>query len=172
MTCPSDSNKPLNWCGVNCSARMSRRSPRSVKKRSKTSFAALNRSLDQSEEKVFANPRNAASGTLRQLDAKVVRDRALSFFAFEIQHSSKIFASDYESLAWLLSTGVPVIPDITKCRSAGEVIEAIIARRETGLMPPIAIRSTGQKCVGTTSARVATLVPIVPFAIMPRTFGM
>ncbi len=89
------------------------------------SFAALNRSLDQSEEKVFANPRNAASGTLRQLDAKVVRDRALSFFAFEIQHSSKIFASDYESLAWLLSTGVPVIPDITKCRSAGEVIEAI-----------------------------------------------
>ncbi len=89
------------------------------------SFAALNRSLDQSEEKVFANPRNAASGTLRQLDAKVVRDRALSFFAFEIQHSSKIFASDYESLAWLLSTGVPVIPDIAKCRSADEVIEAI-----------------------------------------------
>lgn len=89
------------------------------------SFTALNRSLDQSEEKVFANPRNAASGTLRQLDAKVVRDRALSFFAFEIQHSSKIFASDYESLAWLLSTGVPVIPDIAKCRSAGEVIEAI-----------------------------------------------
>lgn len=89
------------------------------------SFAALNRSLDQSEEKMFANPRNAASGTLRQLDAKVVRDRALSFFAFEIQHSSKIFASDYESLAWLLSTGIPVIPDIAKCRSAGEVIEAI-----------------------------------------------
>ncbi|HPY64294.1 MAG TPA: NAD-dependent DNA ligase LigA [Bacillota bacterium] len=89
------------------------------------SFTALNRSLDQSEEKVFANPRNAASGTLRQLDAKVVRDRALSFFAFEIQHSSKIFASDYESLAWLLSTGVPVIPDIAKCRSADEVIEAI-----------------------------------------------
>lgn len=89
------------------------------------SFTALNRSLDQSEEKVFANPRNAASGTLRQLDAKVVRDRALSFFAFEIQHSSKIFASDYESLAWLLSTGIPVIPDIAKCRSADEVIEAI-----------------------------------------------
>ncbi|MGI6508491.1 MAG: NAD-dependent DNA ligase LigA [Saccharofermentanales bacterium] len=89
------------------------------------SFDALNRSLGDSGEKAFANPRNAAAGTLRQLDATVVRDRGLSFFAFEIQHSSRSFSNDSASLSWLSDLGVPVIPEISVCRSSGEVIDAI-----------------------------------------------
>lgn len=92
-----------------------------------SSFEVLNQSLVHSDEKAFANPRNAAAGTLRQIDAKVVRDRALSFFAFEIQHSSNTFASDSASLSWLSGTGVPVIPDLAVCHSSDEVIEAIEA---------------------------------------------
>ncbi|HHW93224.1 MAG TPA: NAD-dependent DNA ligase LigA [Clostridiaceae bacterium] len=99
------------------------------------SFDALNQSLSLLGDKVFANPRNAAAGTLRQLDATVVRDRALSFFAFEIQHSSNSFSNDSSMLAWLSDVGIPVIPDVVLCHSSKEVIEAIesIERRREAL---------------------------------------
>ncbi len=89
------------------------------------SFEALNQSLARSDDKLFANPRNAAAGTLRQLDASIVRERALSFLAFEIQHSTNVFSSDSASLIWLSNAGVPVIPDIATCHTAEEVIQAI-----------------------------------------------
>lgn len=89
------------------------------------SFESLNQTLRDSHDKTFANPRNAAAGTLRQLDEKVVRDRGLSFFAFEIQHSDKFFATDSDALRWLDRAGIPVIPDVTRCETADEVIRAI-----------------------------------------------
>ncbi|MES0370991.1 MAG: NAD-dependent DNA ligase LigA [Mariprofundaceae bacterium] len=51
---------------------------------SKASFEALNRTQEQEGEKLFANPRNAAAGSLRQLDAKVTAKRRLSFFAYGV----------------------------------------------------------------------------------------
>ncbi|NLG30820.1 MAG: hypothetical protein GX551_06575, partial [Clostridiaceae bacterium] len=65
---------------------------------SQKSFESLNASLKQAGSKLFANPRNAASGTMRQLDASVVRERDLSFFAFDVQHASRRFEGDRESL--------------------------------------------------------------------------
>ena len=51
---------------------------------SRTAFDHVNRERTQSGEKLFANPRNAASGSLRQLDPLVTRRRHLQFFAYSI----------------------------------------------------------------------------------------
>ncbi len=99
------------------------------------SFDALNQSLGSSGDKLFANPRNAAAGTLRQLDATVVRDRGLSFFAFEAQYASRSFSNDSATLSWLSHLGIPVVPEIAVCRTSDEVLEAIelIGRRRDEL---------------------------------------
>lgn len=89
------------------------------------SFESLNRELEEEGKKLFANPRNAASGTIRQLDASVVRSRNLSFFAFEVQHASRGFRSDSESLDWLKSLGFLVIPELEKAVTAEEVMAAV-----------------------------------------------
>ncbi|NLA71480.1 MAG: NAD-dependent DNA ligase LigA [Clostridiaceae bacterium] len=92
-----------------------------------TSFEALNTTLRESDKKLFANPRNAAAGSLRQLDASVVGQRGLSFFAFDVQYSTRSFDNDYESLAWISELGLPVIPDIVPCQTPDEVISAVDA---------------------------------------------
>lgn len=99
------------------------------------SFDALNQQLAASGEKLFANPRNAAAGTLRQLDAGIVGQRGLSFFAFEIQHTSVSFPRDSEALRWLGEAGIPIIPEIAACQSSEEIIQAIesIERRRCEL---------------------------------------
>jgi DNA ligase (NAD+) len=92
---------------------------------SQKSFESLNASLKQAGSKLFANPRNAASGTMRQLDASVVRERDLSFFAFDVQHASRRFEGDRESLMWLSSLSIPVIPKLVTATTATQIIEAI-----------------------------------------------
>ena len=92
---------------------------------SQKSFESLNASLEQAGSKLFANPRNAASGTMRQLDASVVRERDLSFFAFDVQHASRRFEGDRESLMWLSSLSIPVIPKLVTATTAKQIIEAI-----------------------------------------------
>ncbi len=67
----------------------------------KDEFERINGELTAKDEKTFANPRNAAAGTLRQLDSAVVRERGLAFTAFEIQHSSRSFTSDRDELLYL-----------------------------------------------------------------------
>lgn len=51
---------------------------------SRTTFARVNRDRQASGEKLFANPRNAASGSLRQLDPLITRSRELQFFAYSV----------------------------------------------------------------------------------------
>ncbi len=91
-------------------------------------FEKINARQEETGGKVFANPRNCAAGTLRQLDPRVVRERGLELFVFNLQLiSPKTFASHAESLAWLASQGFPTSPGYRLCKTADEVWQAIEA---------------------------------------------
>jgi len=70
---------------------------------SKASFAALNAKQEAAGDKVFANPRNAAAGSLRQLDASITASRKLSFFAYATGLNGDVFASSQSELLEKLS---------------------------------------------------------------------
>jgi len=74
------------------------------------SFAELNRRAERRGEKVFANPRNAAAGSLRQKDPRVTAERPLHFFAYGIGAAEGIEAPETQSdwLDWLAELGFPV----------------------------------------------------------------
>ena len=99
----------------------------------KKSFEKLNQRQEQEGKPLFANPRNAAAGSLRQLDPKVAAKRGLDIYIFNIQFAEGIdFASHIESLKYLKSLKFKVIPQ--KCLSSvpaiNEEIIAIDAGRE------------------------------------------
>lgn len=72
-------------------------------------FARLNDTQQQRGDKVFANPRNAAAGSLRQLDSKVTAQRPLRFFAYGWgEVSADLPARHSDVLEWLASLGLPV----------------------------------------------------------------
>ena len=76
----------------------------------KKDFEALNRQRENHGEKTFANPRNAAAGSLRQIDPKMTATRPLSFFAYEVYQNDglPIGNTHSESISWLHKMGVPV----------------------------------------------------------------
>ncbi|HHX12767.1 MAG TPA: NAD-dependent DNA ligase LigA, partial [Clostridiales bacterium] len=77
-------------------------------------------------KKLFANPRNCAAGTLRQLDLSVVKERKLSLFVFNVQDAEGItFTSHSESFDWLKKQGIKVIEGYSLCKTAQEVWDAI-----------------------------------------------
>lgn len=89
-------------------------------------FEAVNERLEAAGKKLFANPRNCSAGTLRQLDPKVVKERKLSLYVFNVQEAKGItFGSHSESLEWLKSQGIKVIEGYQKCHTAEEVWAAI-----------------------------------------------
>lgn len=93
---------------------------------SNADFESVNERMEAAGKKIFANPRNCAAGTLRQLDPKVVEERKLSLFVFNVQEARGIeFSTHSESLEWLKKQGVKVIEDYKKCATADEVWEAI-----------------------------------------------
>lgn len=76
-------------------------------------FARLNQRLRDAGHKSFMNPRNAAAGSLRQLDPKITAGRSLSFFAYGIGAISPGFPvpeTQWDLLAWLETLGLPVCP--------------------------------------------------------------
>ena len=78
---------------------------------SKKVFHKLNEEREAQGEATFANPRNAAAGSLRQLDSKVCAKRRLDIRIFNLQLAEgKSFASHEESIAYLASQGFPMIP--------------------------------------------------------------
>lgn len=93
--------------------------------------AAFQRVNEQQEllgKKPFANPRNCAAGTLRQLDSAVTKARELSLFIFNIQDTRGIqFETHTQGYEYLKKQGIAVIDDYKICRSADEVWEAITA---------------------------------------------
>lgn len=92
---------------------------------SRAKFDKLNERREAEGEALFANPRNAAAGTLRQLDSKITASRGLDIFVFNYQTGSKGFTTHSESLEWLKSVGFTVLPEFSVVKTADEVIDAI-----------------------------------------------
>lgn len=87
-------------------------------------FEKINAELEMQGERTFANPRNAASGTLRQLDASVVASRRLDLFPYDVLSGrQKMFATHWESFQWLEKAGFNVNPNRALCKNIDEVIE-------------------------------------------------
>ncbi len=78
----------------------------------KADFLRLNQAREQEGEPTFANPRSAAAGSLRQLDAKVTAGRRLSLFVYELgAWPGRPFESHQAKLSWLASLGLPINPE-------------------------------------------------------------
>ncbi len=89
----------------------------------KSDFAALNAAQQKAEAKVFANPRNAAAGSLRQKDASVTAARPLRFLAHGWGAVSDVpAATQYEMMRLIESWGVPVSPLIGRFESVADVL--------------------------------------------------
>ncbi len=87
-------------------------------------FDKINEDLLAQNKQQLSNPRNAAAGTLRQLDSELVRKRNLSIFVFNVQKGGK-FAKHSESLDYLDKAGLKTISLRYICRTKEEVISAI-----------------------------------------------
>ncbi|HEV2883274.1 MAG TPA: NAD-dependent DNA ligase LigA [Pyrinomonadaceae bacterium] len=87
-------------------------------------FERINEEREEKEEPRFANPRNAAAGTIRQLDPKITASRKLEMFAYDlIAGERKPFPTHWEALNWLEQEGFRVSPERVLCKSIEEVIE-------------------------------------------------
>lgn len=92
----------------------------------KSSFEKLNQEALQNGDKVFANPRNAASGSLRQLDSTITAKRDLSMFTYTAifeDDADKSFKTHYDSIHELKELGFKVNPNIRLVKNIKEVID-------------------------------------------------
>lgn len=91
---------------------------------SKKAFARLNEERDSRGEPPFANPRNAAAGSIRQLDPKITAGRPLGVFLYQVIISQGVdLKTQAEVLEYLKSLGFPVQKENKLCRGIEEVIE-------------------------------------------------
>jgi DNA ligase (NAD+) len=87
-------------------------------------FERTNAEREEQGESRFANPRNAAAGTIRQLDSRIVATRGLDMFAYDLLTGDrKPFASHWEALDWMQQAGFRVNPNRKLCSTIEEVIE-------------------------------------------------
>ncbi len=90
-------------------------------------FLKLNEQQEIFEQKIFANPRNAAAGSLRQLDANITKSRHLDIWLFNVQQAQgKVFQTHYESLEYLKHLGFPVVPEYRVIADIHQVYERIL----------------------------------------------
>ncbi|MGN0261389.1 MAG: NAD-dependent DNA ligase LigA [Eggerthellaceae bacterium] len=101
----------------------------------KASFEKLNEEAEANGKAAFANPRNAAAGSLRQKDAAITAQRKLSSFIYAIADNAALKATgQYQLLEWLRQAGFHVNPDVRLCNSAEEVrafCEEALERRDS-----------------------------------------
>ena len=100
----------------------------------KAGFEAWNQQAVASGDKVFANPRNAAAGSLRQLDPRVTAMRPLTFFAYGLGRydGATLPESHHARLMWLQAAGFPVSAEVKLCRGlegCQQYHDDILARR-------------------------------------------
>ena len=87
-------------------------------------FERVNRERAEQELPTFANPRNAASGAMRQLDPQAVADRHLDIFCYQLLFDGEpAFATHFESLGWMTKRGFKVNQHRQHCRTIEEVID-------------------------------------------------
>lgn len=92
----------------------------------KEEFEKLNQEREKNEEELFANARNAAAGSLRQLDSSITEKRPLDIYIFNVQKiAGKEFNSHYEELKYLEEQGFNVNPVKMLCKNKEEVYNAI-----------------------------------------------
>ncbi|BCN23523.1 NAD-dependent DNA ligase LigA [Vibrio alfacsensis] len=101
----------------------------------KAGFEKLNEIARKKGEKVFVNPRNAAAGSLRQLDSRITASRPLSFYAYSVGvvEGATLATSHYERFLQIKSWGLPMCPETKRVDSLEEVkayYQDILARRE------------------------------------------
>ncbi|MGX9727305.1 MAG: NAD-dependent DNA ligase LigA [Candidatus Electronema sp. VV] len=112
---------PLRLHGIEVPERLTVRGEVFLAKRD---FVELNRLRAEQGEPLFANPRNAAAGSLRQLDPKVTAARPLSFFVYGVADPAELHCAGLEELfPRLKRLGFPVNPLIKCCRSLAEAEE-------------------------------------------------
>ena len=92
----------------------------------KKEFEKMNEERELNEEKTFANARNAAAGSLRQLDTKITKKRPLDIYIFNVQKiEGKQLNSHFEELKYLKKLGFNVNPVLIPCNNIPEAIDAI-----------------------------------------------
>lgn len=101
----------------------------------KAGFEQLNAEALKKGEKVFVNPRNAAAGSLRQLDSRITAKRPLSFYAYSVGvvEGADLSSSHYQRFLQLKSWGLPMCPETRQVHSINEVkafYQTILQRRE------------------------------------------
>ncbi len=110
----------------------------------KASFDALNAQAIKKGEKAFANPRNAAAGSLRQLDSKITASRNLAFYAYSLGFVGTLSGADesaqwlpvshYERLTFVRDLGLPMCPEVELLSSEDECqrfYQGILTARES-----------------------------------------
>jgi DNA ligase (NAD+) len=102
-----------------------------------SSFTELNRLRTEAGEPAFANPRNAAAGSLKLLDARITASRNLSFFVYAtgqvvgaVREPPVLAVNHYETLHKFKELGLPVNPNIKKARDIDEAIDICIGWSE------------------------------------------
>lgn len=91
---------------------------------SKKAFEELNAKREEQEEPLFANPRNAAAGSLRQLDSRITAARPLDIFIFSLESiEGRLFDTHKEALEYLNKLGFKTCPFISIHRTSGEITE-------------------------------------------------
>jgi DNA ligase (NAD+) len=113
---------PLRLKGAGFPARFEARGEVFMPKRG---FLALNERARRSGEKVFVNPRNAAAGSLRQLDARVTASRPLSFYAYGVGAfpDDRLPATQHELIESLRNWGLPVSPELRLVQGAAGCLD-------------------------------------------------
>lgn len=103
---------------------------------SKKNFENIVKIQEENGEKTFANPRNAAAGSLRQKDKEKIKERNLNIYIFNVQYSDKKFSSHFESLEFVKSLGLDInkyvkkIEGNNKVKQIKDAIEEIHQKRK------------------------------------------
>ena len=123
---------PLKLCGEGWPARIEVRGEVFMPK---AGFEKLNEHALKKGEKVFVNPRNAAAGSLRQLDSRITAKRPLSFYAYSVGvvEGAALSESHYERFLQLKSWGLPMCPETRQVESLDDVkayYKDILQRRD------------------------------------------
>lgn len=92
----------------------------------KSEFERLNKEREERGEELFANPRNAAAGSLRQLDPKIAAERRLDIYLYALADSRGLNVTSHEeSLAWLARLGLKTNPHSKVCQNLEEIWDYI-----------------------------------------------